>query len=1332
MTDTTELSKAYEPTEVEARRYAFWLERNYFRAEAPSDKPPFSIVLPPPNVTGSLHIGHALTATIQDILTRWKRMSGFNALWLPGTDHAGIATQMVVEKELKKTEGKSRHDLGREAFLERVWEWKGKFGDRIGEQHRYLGASLDWSRERFTMDEQSSAAVREVFVRLYEEGLMYRAQKLINWCPSCRTALSDLEVEHQEKNGSIWHIRYPVKDSDRTLTVATTRPETMLGDTAVAVHPEDERYQDLIGKHVVLPLSGREIPIIADGELVDPKFGTGVVKVTPAHDFNDYQTGLRHKLPMLSILDDAARMTKETGKYTGTDRFDARKQVLADLQELGLLEKEEPHKLSVGTCQRCTTVVEPRLSPQWFVKIEPLAKPAIEAVEQGRTKFVPESWTNTYFHWMRNIHDWCVSRQLWWGHQIPAYYCTACSPRLGDDTDLPLDAATVKVGGVDFARAEPIVAREQPTSCPKCGGATFIQDPDVLDTWFSSALWPFSTLGWPRNTPDLQTFYPTSVMETGHDIIFFWVARMMMMGLHFMGDVPFRTVYLHAMVRDEKGEKMSKTKGNVIDPLDVILGASLDKLAPTLKNKFPQGMPAFGADALRFTLASLTQQGRDIKLSMDRLAGYKAFCNKLWNASRFALMNMGEFTLDERPLKARPLTLADRWILSRLQRATTEARASLETYGFAEAASTLYQFLWAEFCDWYIELAKGSLYGTDEQAKDSARAVLVYSLDRILRLLHPFMPFITEEIWQKLPMSRPVDSIMIASYPEPDADLVDEAAEAEMAPVIATIEGLRTLRGESNLSPATKVKAVVQSPDARTRELLERWRAYLMPLAGLSEVEIGAPGTKPPQAAAFVGTNLEIYVPLAGLIDLDAERDRLRKEIARAEQEAAGVLRKLENPNFVAKAPPDVVEKDRARVEELKERKAKLQDHLQRIAPEPAMPAAPPSESSTPTESVEPTEADIATEADVATEPTTPPGSAAPLETTPPVEGGTEYETLAESTEEEEAAVAPAEEKAAPDAEAEGNVDLAEELKDELDAAGGVAEAADPQVQDALEKLRAGTKEGLSPADHHDLGVAYMSMGLVDDAMREFNTARAGGDAREAPAAAQVDAEPEQTVASTAKAVVKAALAAVKKASSIAKDTVVDAVSASDEDEEPAAPAKARPAKKAAGKKARAAATKAPVKATGAKGAVTKAPAKGAAKKAAAKKAPAKGAAKKASTQKAAAKKAPAKGAAKKASTQQAAAKKAPAKAASKKASAQKAAAKKAPAKAASKKASAQKAAAKKASAKGSAKKAATKKGAAKKVAAASKKPVKKAAGRKAPAKKRTGAKPKARAKARR
>ncbi|RKG89626.1 valine--tRNA ligase [Corallococcus sp. CA049B] len=1156
MTDTTELSKAYEPSEVEARWYNHWLERDYFRAEAPSSKPPFSIVLPPPNVTGSLHIGHALTATIQDILTRWKRMSGFNALWLPGTDHAGIATQMVVEKELKKTEGKSRHDLGREAFLERVWTWKGKFGARIGEQHRYLGASLDWSRERFTMDEQSSAAVREVFVRLYEEGLMYRAQKLINWCPSCRTALSDLEVEHEEKNGSLWHIRYPVKGTERFLTVATTRPETLLGDTAVAVHPEDPRYQDLIGKSVALPLTDREIPVIADAELVNMEFGTGVVKVTPAHDFNDYQTGLRHKLPMLSILDEAARMTKDTGKYAGVERTEARKQVLADLTEQGLLDKEEPHKLNVGTCQRCATVVEPRLSPQWFIKIEPLAKPAIQAVEEGRTKFVPESWTNTYFHWMNNIHDWCVSRQLWWGHQIPAWYCAACTPA----EERAKDTADV------------IVSRTAPESCPKCGGKDLMQDPDVLDTWFSSALWPFSTLGWPKQTADLQTFYPTSVMETGHDIIFFWVARMMMMGLHFMGDVPFRTVYLHAMVRDEKGEKMSKTKGNVIDPLDVILGAKADALQPSLRNRFPQGMPAHGADALRFTLASLTQQGRDIKLSMDRLGGYKAFCNKLWNASRFALMNMGDFNLDKTPLEGRKLTLADRWILSRLQKATEQTRASLEAFGFAEAASTLYQFLWAEFCDWYIELAKGSLYGEDAEAKDTTRAVLVTCLDRILRLMHPFMPFITEEIWQKLPMSRPTESICIATYPEPETAWVDAAAEGEMAPVIAAIEGLRTLRGESNLPPSAKVKAVVQSPDATTRELLERWRAYLMPLAGLSEVVVGPPGAKPPQAAAFVSGNLEIYVPLAGLVDLDAERDRLKKEIARAEQELASLQRKLDNPNFVARAPPDVVEKDKARVTELQERTVKLQDHLQRIAPEPPM-----------------------------------------SETPSPLPGSTESEApeASESVAPETAQVKVAAEPRAPKDEA---VNLGQELKGEIEAEEAAQEpqAADPVVEEALNKLREGTKEGLSAADHHDLGVAYMSMGLVDDAMREFDRAKEGGDTREAP---EGSAKP------------------VKKA-----------------------PAKKASAKKAAGKKTAAK-----------KAAVKKAPAKKAsAKKSAAKKAPAKkSAAKKAPAKKASAKKASAKKAAgKKAAAKKAAVKKAPAKKASaKKAAGKKTAAKKAAAK---------------------------------------------------------------------
>ncbi len=1162
MSDTTELPKAYDPTEVEARWYSHWLERNYFRAEATSDKPPFCIVLPPPNVTGSLHLGHALTATIQDILTRWKRMSGFNCLWLPGTDHAGIATQMVVERELKQTEKKSRHDLGREKFLERVWQWKDKYGQRISEQHQVLGASLDWSRERFTMDPGASAAVREVFVRLYEEGLIYRAQKLINWCPSCHTALSDLEVEHEEKQGSLWHLHYPVKGSDRKLTVATTRPETMLGDTAVAIHPEDERYTGLAGQTVELPLTGREIPIIADAELVDPAFGTGVVKVTPAHDFNDYQTGLRHKLPMINVLDESARINKEGGAYAGMDRFAARKKVLEDMAAQGLLEKEEPHKLSVGTCQRCATVVEPRLSPQWFVKIEPLAKPAIEAVEQGRTKFVPESWTNTYFHWMRNIHDWTISRQLWWGHQIPAWYCADCSPRLGEGTDSP--------GGIDATRAEPLVGRAAPEKCPKCGGSRFEQDPDVLDTWFSSGLWPFSTLGWPEQAPEVKTFYPNSVMETGHDILFFWVARMMMMGLHFMGDVPFRTVYLHAMVRDEKGEKMSKTKGNVIDPLDIIRGASAEALAPNLRNKFPQGMPAHGADALRFTLAALTQQGRDIKLSVDRVAGYKAFANKLWNASRFALMNMGDFRLESGSIRERPLTLADRWILSRLQHAITDTRKALEAYAFSDAASTLYQFLWAEFCDWYIELSKGSLYGEDAQAKDTSRAVLVYCLDGILRLLHPFMPFITEEIWQKLPMRRPVESIVIAPYPEPDAGLVDEAAEAEMAPVITAIEGLRNIRGESNLPPSARLTAYVQSPDGRTRELLERWRGYVMPLAGLSELRVGPPGPKPPQSAAFVGPQLEIFVPLAGLIDVEAERERLRKEMARAEQELTGLRRKLDNPNFVAKAPADVVEKDRARVEELEARKAKLQDNLSRIAPEPPM--------------SETKQEEVGSRLET-------PKSETPASAAAPQPQGSKAASKSDLAYEYEDARAPKPPRAA--AEEEGEEEE-EDLEDE-------EEGEEEDAQGGLEGVKATDEEAEEEEDEAD---------EEEEAAEDDEEEEAGLEGVTTADDTEDEAEPEEAPAPARKSPARkggmAQGAVLTKAAPEAKAE---------------APARTQPAKKAAPTKApakKAAATKAPAK---------KAAAKAPAKKAAAKKAPAKkAAAKKAPAKKAVAKKTAARG----------------------------------------------------------------------------------------------------------
>ena len=920
----TETSKSFDPTEVESRWYPFWTEKGYFRADPESPKPPFCIVLPPPNVTGSLHLGHALTATIQDVLTRWKRMSGYECLWLPGTDHAGIATQMVVERELKKTEGKSRHDLGRKAFLERVWQWKEKYGARIGEQHKVLGASLDWSRERFTMDEGLSHAVREVFVRLHEEGLIYRAQKLINWCPSCRTALSDLEVEHEERDGSLWHIRYPVKGTDRFLTVATTRPETMLGDTAVAVHPEDERYRDLIGKTVALPLTDREIPIIADAELVNREFGTGVVKVTPAHDFNDYQTGLRHKLPMVTVFDEAAKVNENGYAFVGQDRFEARKNVLAALQELGLLEKEEPHKLSIGECQRSRTVVEPRLSPQWFVKIEPLAKPAIEAVEKGETRFLPETWTQVYFHWMNNIHDWCISRQLWWGHQIPAWYCKACSP----DTR-------------DMAKAKPHVQRTAPEKCSECGGGDFVQDEDVLDTWFSSALWPFSTLGWPEKTKELAKFYPTSVMETGHDIIFFWVARMMMMGLHFMGEVPFKTVYLHAMVRDEKGEKMSKVKGNVIDPLDVVRGAPKDNLPKSVANKFPDGMPAFGADALRFTLAALTQQGRDIKLSLDRVGGYKAFVNKLWNASRFAMMNLGDFRADDTPITDRKLSLADRWVLSRLDRAVEQTELALTEFRFSDAASALYQFVWYELCDWYIELSKIAINGSDEEAREACRATLVYCLDNVLRLLHPFMPFITEELWQKLPMTRDAESIMVAQFPVARRELRDEAAEREMAPIVAAIEGIRSIRGESNLPPREKLKAHVQSSDDALRGTVEKWKHYLMPLAGLSAVTVERPGNKPPQSAAWVGQGLEVYVPLAGVIDFEEERKRIHKEIAGVDKDLALLTKKLDNPSFVERAPAEVVAKDRARVEELRERRAKLQDNLARIGEDAAAKSEP-------------------------------------------------------------------------------------------------------------------------------------------------------------------------------------------------------------------------------------------------------------------------------------------------------------------------------------------------------------------------------------------------------
>jgi valyl-tRNA synthetase len=881
----TELSKGYEHRAVEGRWYRLWKERGYFHAdENDRTQPPFSIVLPPPNVTGSLHLGHALTATLQDVLIRWKRMSGFNALWLPGTDHAGIATQMIVEKELQRSEGTTRHDLGRAEFLNRVWAWKERYGSRIGEQHEALGASLDWQRERFTMDEGLSRAVREVFVRLHEEGLIYREKKLINWCPDCRTALSDLEVTYEDAHqGELWSFAYPLSDGSGEVVVATTRPETMLGDTAIAVHPEDERYRPLIGKRVVHPLVDRELPIIADAILVDPAFGTGAVKVTPAHDFNDFEVGKRHALEMLTVIDPDGRMNASAGPVAGLDRTAARRRVKELIAEKGLDRGSKPHLLPLGKCQRSETVLEPLLSQQWFVRIEPLATPAIRAVEEGRTRFIPEGWTNTYMAWMRNIHDWCISRQLWWGHQIPAWYCPD--------------------GHVTVARAVP-------DACATCGRRELQQDEDVLDTWFSSALWPFSTMGWPERTATLETFYPTSVMETGHDIIFFWVARMMMMGLHFMGDVPFRVVYLHPMVRDEKGQKMSKTKGNVIDPLVIT--------------------EQYGADALRLTLAALTAQGRDIKLAKERIEGYRAFANKLWNAARFVLMNLAGFTVADHPPETLTRSAADRWILARLQRAVNETVDALEGFRFNDAAGAAYQFVWHELCDWYIELAKDALYGQDEAAKASARAVLTHCLDTSLRLLHPIMPFITEELWQTLQAqvgARWGDSIMIARYPERGP--VDEAAEQSFGPVIGIVDALRNIRGEMNIAfkaPLRNVQVGSLAPQSLATVRAEESR--ILRLANVVGLTVsGEPTRKVRGSAVAVGSGFEVRVPLAGVVDMAAEGARVEKELAKVAADLAGIEKKLANPSFVERAPKDVVEKDRARAEELRLNRSRLEAH---------------------------------------------------------------------------------------------------------------------------------------------------------------------------------------------------------------------------------------------------------------------------------------------------------------------------------------------------------------------------------------------------------------------
>jgi valyl-tRNA synthetase len=873
--------KVYDPHPIEEKWYRFWESQNLFRGDEYSPRPPFSIVIPPPNVTGSLHMGHALNNTLQDILARYKRMDGFNVLWLPGTDHAGIATQNVVEKQLAE-EGTHRHALGREAFIERVWKWKREFGGQIIRQLKRLGCSCDWSRERFTMDEGLSRAVKEVFVRLYRDGLIYRGDYIINWCPRCQTALSDLEVEHEPEQGHLYYIKYPSEDSREYLVVATTRPETMLGDTAVAVHPEDKRYMKFIGQKVILPLMNRKIPVIADS-YVSQDFGTGALKITPAHDPNDFEIGGRHGLEIVQVIDETGKMNQRAGRYAGQQRFQCRQEVIKDLKEANLLKKVEPFLHNVGHCYRCKTIIEPLVSKQWFVRTEPLARPAVEAVQQGRTRIIPPVWESTYFEWMNNIRDWCISRQIWWGHRIPAWYCRDCG--------------------------EVTVSIEPVSACTACRSSRVEQDPDVLDTWFSSALWPFSTMGWPEKTKDLEAFYPTSVLVTGFDILFFWVARMMMMGLKFMGDVPFRDVYIHALVRDAEGQKMSKSRGNVIDPLLVI--------------------EKFGTDAFRFTLAAFAAQGRDVRLSEERLAGYRNFANKIWNASRFTLSNLQGYDPHRPAGKVEP-TLADRWILSRANQAIFQVRQGLDSYKFNEAASAVYQFLWHEFCDWYIELIKPVLYQDEDPAqKWVAQNTLARVLDTSLRLLHPFMPFITEEIWQVLPGNQ--GSIMVAEFPRVQEGELQPEAEADMGLIMGVIGAIRNLRSELNVPPSKQVEAVLHSQNPEALKTVEQNRIYVASLARAEKMIFQTGGQKPKASATAVAEDLEIYLPLKGLINLDDEEKRIQKEIAKIAGELSRINLKLQNEEFLRKARVEAVDKEKEKAKTLAEKQAKFKEGLERV-----------------------------------------------------------------------------------------------------------------------------------------------------------------------------------------------------------------------------------------------------------------------------------------------------------------------------------------------------------------------------------------------------------------
>ena len=871
---SNEINKTYNPKEVEERLYNTWVEKGYFTPTPDKTKEPFTIVIPPPNVTGQLHMGHALDETLQDILIRYKRMAGFNALWIPGTDHAGIATQIKVEEVLRKEEGKTRYDLGREKFVEKVWEWKKLYGDRIINQLKKLGSSCDWTRERFTMDEGCSKAVKEVFVNLYKKGLIYQGSRIINWCPRCITALSDAEVEHAEQAGHFWHIKYPVKGSDEFVVIATTRPETLFGDTAVAVNPEDERYKDIIGKTLLLPRTDREIPVIADA-YVDKEFGTGCVKITPAHDPNDFEVGLRHDLAQIKVLNDDATMNHYAGKYEGMDRYECRKQMIKDLDEMGLLVKVEDHSHNVGQCYRCGTTVEPIISKQWFVKMNSLAQPAIDAVKKKDTEFVPEHFEKVYFHWLENIRDWCISRQLWWGHRIPAFYCDDCG--------------------------EMVVTKEDGAVCSKCG-KPMRQDPDTLDTWFSSALWPFSTLGWPDKTEDLSYFYPTSVLVTGYDIIPFWVMRMMFSGIEHTGEVPFKYVFIHGLVRDAQGRKMSKSLGNGVDPLEVI--------------------DEFGADALRFTLATGNAPGNDMRFSTERVTASRNFANKIWNASRFVQMNL---TIDELCVPAASeLALEDKWILDKLNRLVSEVTENLDKFELGVAVAKLYDFIWDEFCDWYIELVKPRLYDTENPTNKTAQQVLSYVLSNTLKLLHPFMPFITEEIWLSLPHEG--ESIVIANWPIADDTLSFPAEAAQMEMMKGALKAVRNKRAEMNIPPSKKAAMFIVTDHT---ELFQNGAVFFQKLASASDVTVlKDKSTVGENTVAVIVDGAQIYIPLGELVDFEKELKRLEEEKKHLLGEIKRVEGKLSNKGFVDKAPARVVEEEKAKGEKYREMLQKVEESL--------------------------------------------------------------------------------------------------------------------------------------------------------------------------------------------------------------------------------------------------------------------------------------------------------------------------------------------------------------------------------------------------------------------